>query len=161
MNLLFKMDDQVHQFSVHGEIHPSDLLLLRQSLFRFFEGNPPHTVLDLSDARFQVPDFEVQSVLNELKIAARSKGLEFASAQTDIECLTAKQQVLEGALLRQVEILRSRIALREDLESKMKDLLGQNQELKKTLDSRLSEIRTGKKKSPLLDPLIERLWSEK
>lgn len=158
MKLLFSMDEQVHHFKVTGEITPSDLTTLRQSLFQFFRSNPSYVVLDLSESVLQVPDIELQNTLTEIRTLGKSKQMNLAIAQTDIEARLARQNLLEGALLQQIDVLKSKIELREQIRKNIEELRIQNQTIKQSLQEQ-TKASASSEKSRLLSPLIEKLWS--
>ena len=160
MRLLFAMDDQVHHFKVTGEIGPGDLSVLRKSLLQFFDGLPSFTILDLSEACLQVPDFELQTILTEIQTLAKAKALHLNVAQTDIESKVAKQSLLEMALLKQVEILKGKLALREEMRAQLEALIDENQKLKGTLSDRIEQLKSESTRKGPFGPIIEKLWGE-
>ena len=159
--MLFTMDEQVHHFKVTGEISPSDLGVLRKSFFQFLESNPEFLVLDLSEVTLQVPDFELQTVLTEIKTLASSKALHLQIAQSDIEARVATQSVLEDALSRQVDALKAKIELREEMKRNLEKIIDSNRALKEAISERSSQLQTGSSQKNPFHPLIDRLWSEK
>lgn len=161
MKLLFTMEDQIHHFRVIGAIETQDLIVLRESLFRFFESNPTYTVLDLSDSKAVVPDSDLQNILQEIKSLISSKNLNLVIAQTAIQARAAKQQVLELALTRQLEILQAKLDLREKIRKDAEFLIAENEKLKETMSDQVQKLKNLKNADTLLSPLLEKLWSEK
>ncbi len=157
MKMLFSMDEQVHHFKVTGEVAPNDLTLLKKSLFGFFDSNPSFVVLDLSEIMLQIPDFELQGVLTELITLGKSKQINLAVAQTDIEARLARKTLLEGALSQQLEVLQTKIELREKIRKDIEDLKRQNQSIKESLEEK-ARVAASAEKSRLFTPLLERLW---
>jgi len=159
MKMLFGMDEQVHHFKVTGEIIPDDLVVLKQSLFQFFDSHPAFTILDLSEITLQVPDFELQNALTKISTMAQAKGLHLSVAQTDIEAKLAKQTVLEMALIKELDVLRAKVELREKISNDLKEIIEQNQTLKETINQKLDAAKN--KNAGVLNPFIEKLWSER
>lgn len=155
------MEDQIHHFRVIGAIETQDLIVLRESLFRFFESNPTYTVLDLSDSKAVVPDSDLQNILQEIKSLISSKNLNLVIAQTAIQARAAKQQVLELALTRQLEILQAKLDLREKIRKDAEFLIAENEKLKETMSDQVQKLKNLKNADTLLSPLLEKLWSEK
>ena len=160
MKMLFSMDHQVHHFKVTGEVAPSDLKILKESLFAFFKSNPSFVVLDLSEISLQVPDFELQSAITEIITLGKSKQMNLAVAQTDIEARLAKQTILEGSLLQKIDILQSKIELREQIRKNMEELKQQNLAIKASLEEKAMQSKSAGR-SGMLTPLLERLWGER
>jgi hypothetical protein len=158
MKILFSMDEQVHQFKITGEVNPSDIVLLKQSLFQFFETQPAYVVLDLSEIHLQVPDFELQNTITEITTLAKSKKMNLAIAQTDIEARRVHQRLMESALVEQIELLKSKIELREEILKNIEELRAQNQSIRRSLEEK---NKVTDEKSGFLSPLIERLWSDR
>jgi hypothetical protein len=158
--MLFAMDDQVHHFKVNGEIGPGDLSVLRKSLFRFLDGLPSFTILDLSEASLQIPDFEFQKILVEIQTLAKAKALNLIIAQTDIESKVAKQSLLEMALQKQVEILKGKLALREEMRTQLELLIDENNKLKGTISDRIEKLKGESTRKGPFAPLVEKLWGE-
>ena len=162
MKLLFSLEDQVHLFTVIGEIENSDLSVLRDGLFRFFESNPTYTILDLSAADCKTPDSALQVILLEIKSLVSSKNINLVIAETKQQAIQAKQSVLEIALTRQVEALRAKLDLREKIRQDAEALLAENLKLKETVLDQVQKLQNLKPDAPtLLSPLLEKLWSEK
>lgn len=158
MRLLFTLDEQVHEFKVTGDIGPGDLNVLKKSLLRFLDTLPPFTILDLSEASLQVPDFELQGVLVEIQTLAKAKGLLLVVAQTDIESRVARRSLVETALHRQIDLLKGRIAIREEIQSRLESLLAENRQLKNQLDRTRSELENRPGRTGRLSPVIDKLW---
>ncbi|NDG83791.1 MAG: hypothetical protein EBX52_01990 [Proteobacteria bacterium] len=158
MRLLFSLDEQIHEFKVTGDIAPGDLNVLKKSLLRFLDTLPPFTILDLSEASLQVPDFELQGVLVEIQTLAKAKGLHLVVAQTDIESRVARRSLMEMALLKQIEILKGKIALREEIHSRLETLVHENRNLQVLLDRSRSLAENTSGRGGVLSPLLEKLW---
>ncbi|NDG86132.1 MAG: hypothetical protein EBX52_13970 [Proteobacteria bacterium] len=159
MKMLFTMDEQVHHFKINGEISPEDLQILRGSLHRFLESNPEYLVIDLSEITLQVPDFELQGILTELRTLASARGVSFQVAMTDIEAGVARTAVLQSALEKQIRILEAKIELREEMSRNLEQIIDANRSLKTAIEEKKSEL-TLNRRNPF-NPLFERLWSEK
>ena len=161
MNLLFKLDDQVHLFSVEGSLNSQDCTVLKSSLFRFFETKPSYTVLDLSRAQVEISETELQKTLGELGTFAHSRNLNLSFALTSTESIRAKQAVLEIALRKQIEILNGKLELREKMRKEAEILLSENQKLKGSVDDHVQRLKSLKAATPSkLSPFIDKLWSE-
>ncbi len=158
---MFQIEDGVHEFKITGDVGEQDLSVLKQSIFRFFESNPTFTVLDLSEACLQVSELKLQVLLSEFKSLASSKAIFLSIAQTDIEVVKAKQVVLEAALLRQVEVLKGKLELREKMRAEAEKLLGENESLKSAMNEQIERMKELNTDSSILSPLVDKLWSEK
>jgi hypothetical protein len=160
MKILFAMDDQVHHFKVTGEITPPDLDLLKESLFRFFKSNPSFVVVDLSEIHLEASDLELQNVLTEIRTLGKSKKMNLAIALTDIEARLSRQKLLEGALLQQIELLKAKIDLREEIRKNIEELRLQNHSIRRSLEDQ-AKAAPSFEGPRLLSPLIEKLWSDR
>jgi hypothetical protein len=158
MRLLFNLNENVHEFKVTGDIGPGDLNVLRKSLLRFLDSLPPFTILDLSEASLQVPDFDVQGVLVEIQTLAKAKALNLVTAQTDIESRAARRSLMETALQRQIDILNGKIALRKEIHSRLESLVDENRKLRDQLDRTRSEFERQNGRPGRLSPIIDKLW---
>jgi hypothetical protein len=162
MKLLFSIQNQIHTFQVQEEIFPQDLNLLKSSMIRFFESNPPFAVLDLSQSSLQVSDSELQSTLLEIKTHAQARNLHLSIAQSDIESDFAYQNVIESALLKRAKILETKLELREKLKADALRMIGENEKLKSELQEKLTEKKQQENSVPhKLSPFMEKLWSDK
>jgi hypothetical protein len=163
MKLLFSIEDQVHHFRVIGEIESQDLIVLREGLFRFFESNPTYTVLDLSDAKVNVPNSDLQNILYEIKSLISSKNLNLIIAETAIQARQARQKVLELALTRQLEMLQAKLELREKIRGDAEFLIAENEKLKESVAGQVEKLKNLQPDAAptILSPLFEKLWSEK
>ncbi|MBU6153182.1 MAG: hypothetical protein KGP28_02665 [Bdellovibrionales bacterium] len=159
MKMLFSMDEKVHHFKINGEISPSDLQVMKDSLCRFLESTPEFVVVDLSEITLQVPDFELQTTLTEIRTLALAKGVSLQIALSDIEAGTARKTVLQNALEKQLRILQGKLELREEMRQNMERILEANRALKSAIDEKSSAL-TLNRRNPF-NPLFERLWSEK
>ena len=162
MKILFNMEEQVHQFRIQGSIAESDLTVLRESLFRFFDSNPAYTIVDLSGAEMQIPHARLHTLILEIKSLACSKNLNLVVSETASEARVARQSVLELALKRQVESLQAKLELREKIRKDAEILLAENAKLKETVAGEMEKLETLKQGSnTLFSPILEKLWSEK
>ncbi len=159
MKMLFGMDGQIHHFRVTGEIGPSDLGVLRKSLLRFLESAPEFTILDLSESIPQVPEFEVQSFLGEMKAQARARALHLVAAQTDIESKLARSSLIESALEKRLSILKEKIALREEMRDRIESLAEENRKLRDEVAGHLQSLKNGPSTAGPFHPILEKLWS--
>lgn len=157
--MLFSMDEQVHHFKINGEIHASDLEILKQSLHRFLESKPEFVVIDLSETTLMIPDFEFQSVLTEIRTLGSSLGLSLQIATSDIEAGIAKNAVLRNALEKQLRVLQGKLELREEMKRNLEEIIEANRKLKNAIEDRKSESSLNRRNP--FNPLFERLWSEK
>ncbi len=162
MKLLFSLEDQVHTFKIQESLEARDAVVLKDSLFRFFETRPSYTILDLSHAQINIPDKDFQQLLSEIHTFATARDLNLTLALNTAEASRAKQAVLETALQKQVEILQAKLELREKMRAEAESLLAENANLKTSVSTHIEQLKTLKSGThPLLSPLIEKLWSEK
>ncbi len=172
MKLLFAIENQIHTFTVQGAIERRDLQVLRLGVSRFLESKPSYVILDLSPATLSAPDQELQSIILELKTIALSRQISFYVAQSDIESIQAHRNVTEMALTKQVQILQNKVELREKLKAQAEQLLQENSELKSTIQTQFDRMKELKSKENTLaepqngiagrlNPMMEKLWSEK
>jgi hypothetical protein len=161
MKLLFQLEDQVHTFNVTERLNVEDAVLLKESLFRFFESHPPYTILDLSHAVITAPlaEFEVQ--LNEVIHFAAANGLNLIVARTAEESASSKQSVLELALQKQLEVLQAKLELREKIRAQAEVLVAENADLKVSMNEQLLKLKILQRSEGPLNPLLEKLWGEK
>ncbi len=157
--MIFSMDEQVHHFKINGEIHPADLEILKQSLQRFLESKPEYVVIDLSEITLMIPDFELQSVLTEIRTLGSSLGISLQIATSDIEAGAARNSVLRNALEKQLRVLQGKLELREEMRRNLEEIVEANRALKNAIEDRKSAT-TLNRRNPF-NPLFERLWSEK
>jgi len=151
MKLLFSVQPPVQTFQVQEDILAQDLVLLRESLNRFFDSNPSFVVVDLSQASLQVSDDELQTTLIQIKTLAQSKEISLIVAQSDIESRLAHQQVLEAALQKRARILESKLELRERMKHDALRLKEENEKLREQLP----------KDESIPNPFMEKLWSDR
>ena len=162
MKLLFNLDDQVHTFKVEEQLDQRDCAVLKDSLFRFFETRPSYTILDLSEARVEISEKDLQLLLSEVHTFATSRDLNLTLALTLPEAARAKQSVMETALQKQVEILQAKLELREKMSVEAEKLLAENANLKTSVTDHIEQLKELKIGSnSLLSPILEKLWSEK
>jgi CRISPR/Cas system-associated protein Csx1 len=159
MKMLFSMDEQVHHFKITGEITPEDLQILKGSFHRFLDSNPEFVVVDLSEITLQVPDFDLQTALTEIRTLASAKGISIQIAMSDIEAGIAKDSVLQSALERQIRVLQGKIELREEMKRNLEQIIDANRQLKSAIEEKNPSL-TLNRRNPF-NPLFERLWSEK
>ncbi len=157
--MLFSMDEQVHHFKINGEITPDDLQMFRKSLHRFLETNPEYVVIDLSEISLQVPDFELQTALTEIRTLAAAKGISLQIAMSDIEAGIAKNSVLQSALEKQIRVLQGKIELREEMKRNLEQIVEANRALQSAIEDRSVSLSLNRRNP--FNPLFERLWSEK
>ncbi len=159
MKMLFDMDGQIHHFRVTGEIGPEEVGVLRRSILRFLDSTPRFTILDLSESILHVPDFEIQSLLSEIRHQAHARALHLVVAQTDIESGLARQSLLESALEKRFSILKEKIVLREDMKNRIESLREENRKLRSEVAERLENLKTAPSTTGPFHPLLEKLWS--
>lgn len=163
MDLIFKIDGQVHYFGINGTLSSEDVLVLRTGLLRFFESNPKFTVLDFSRAENLADRAALTKVLSELNALTQSKNIYFLTAFTAEEALHAKSNVVQLELHEKIDILSRTLELREKMKADESRLREENRELRENLSGlKKAEptIEIGKTASAL-NPLLEKLWSEK
>jgi hypothetical protein len=162
MKLLFKIEDQVHFFQAVGEIALQDLVVLKKSLFHFFESNPTYTVLDFSSSHLSAPKEKFKKLLIEIKSLSESKNLYLIVAEDLPQSRNAKNTVLGLAINHKIEALQAKLELREKIKADAEKLLNENLSLKKALQDQNEKLKEVKIQSrELLSPLFEKLWSEK
>jgi hypothetical protein len=161
MKLLFQVEDQVHTFEVTEAINEQDLSVLQQSLFRFFESAPSYTILNLSQAKIAVAHADFERALSEISTFATGHGLNFMIARTADEAFQSKQTVMEMALHKQVEILQGKLELREKMRTEAEFLVSENLKLKSAMDEQIQRLKELQRTDSPLNPLLEKLWSEK
>jgi hypothetical protein len=161
MKLLFQVEDQVHVFDATEELNDQDLLILKESLFRFFESHPTYTILSLSQANITANHADLERALSEIHTFATARGLNFTLARTSEEAAQSKQIVLEMALQKQVSILQAKLELREKMRQEAEYLVSENLKLQSTMDEHIQKLKTLQNNESPLSPLLEKLWSEK
>jgi hypothetical protein len=135
--------------------------LLKESLFRFFASHPAYTILNLSHAELKVPHEDFEKTLLEIQSDAGARGLHLVIARTAEEGAHSKQLVLKRALQKQVEVLQAKLDLREKIKSQAEQLLTENAKLKENVNRQVKELKTLHQNTNPLNPLFEKLWSEK
>jgi hypothetical protein len=162
MKLLFQLEDQVHAFDVTETLEAQDLVILKESLFRFFESHPSFTILNLSQAVIVAPFADVERALAEIHTFATARGLNFVISRTAEEAVTSKQMVLERALHKQVEMLQAKLELREKMRVQAEILVAENNRLKDSVSSQVEKLKILQSdEGNRLSPLLEKLWNEK
>jgi hypothetical protein len=150
--------DVVHRFDVLGDLLPSDLDVLRASLFKFFEqlGKSealyPVVVLDISEGSIKVNEAKLQAFVSELKSAALASKIFIGVAQTDIESMHAEQKTMEQALINQINLLENKLNLMESIKEKIHTISEENEDLREKLKE--------SKPSKTARSLFEKLWGE-
>ena len=161
MKLLFQLEDQVHAFDVAEDLNTQDLVILKESLFRFFESHPPYTILNLSRATLRAPHAEIENALAEIQTFASARGLHLVIARTAEEATRSTQTVLERALSKQVEMLQAKLELREKMRAQAELLVEENSRLKNSMAEHVEKLKSLQGDNGRLSPLLEKLWSEK
>jgi hypothetical protein len=156
MKLLFSVKNQINVFTVQQRISAKDIQLLRQSLMIFFESKPAYVILDLSQARLDITEIELNASLTELKTLAQSTSISLIIAQSDIESEHAQNLVVSAALQKKVDLLERKIELQNEIKESILALKQQNEELKSSLKKQPKTENT----PHAFSPLVERLWSE-
>lgn len=161
MKLIFQLDDQVHTFGVTETLNGQDLVILRDSLFRFFDSHPAYTILDLSHANISVPPRELEQILVEINNFAQARGLNLIIARTELDAASGKKKVLELALQKHLELLQAKVEIREKMRNQALRLVAENAELKESMNLQLKKLKALKNDQNPLSPLLEKLWNEK
>ena len=161
MKLNFTLENQVNVFRVNGRLESTDLAVIRDSLFRFFESNPSYTVLDLSETIIDPTLNGLNTVLIEIQSCAQAQNLHFILARTQEEANLANQSVLELALQQQVAILQAKLELRQNMREQAEKLMEENAKLQASVASEMLRLKSLAPESTRLSPILEKLWSEK
>jgi hypothetical protein len=161
MKLLFQLEDQVHAFDVTETLDTQDLVLLKESLFRFFDSHPSYTILNLSHAKPLATHAEIERALSEIHTFATARGLHLVISRTQEEAVSSKQIVLELALHKQVELLQAKLELREKMRAQAELLVAENSMLKDSMNEQVEKLKNLQTDGNRLSPLLEKLWNEK
>jgi hypothetical protein len=161
MKLLFQLDDQVHTFGVTETLNGQDLLILKDSLFRFFDSHPAFTIIDLSLANLSVPTAELDQILVEINNFAQARGLNLVIARTEVQAVSGKEKVLERALQKHLELLQAKVEIREKMRGQAALLVAENAELKESMNLQFEKLKALRNDQNPLSPLLEKLWNEK
>ncbi len=127
--------DAVHRFDVLGEFSPSDLAVLKNSLFIFFKqlGKSGIVVLDISECTVTINEPKLQAFFTEVKTYALAMQIFLMTAQTDIESMHAEQNAVEQSLLQQINILENKLNLMESVKTEISMMKNENLELREKL----------------------------
>ena len=161
MNILFQTRNGINEFSIQGPTSVDDLGTLRSSLFRFFETAPLFTVLDLSGMESSGLLPELSGLIEEAKSLASSKGLHFKCSTNASELEELRRKLVESALEEQVNVLQSRLDLREKMRLDAERLIEENRNLRQTVEDELKRIDRLGETSPWFGSFAKKLWSER
>jgi hypothetical protein len=161
MNILFQTRNGINEFRIQGPTSQEDLETLRSSLFRFFETSPLFTVLDLSGIETDGALPALDGLIEEAKSLASSKGLHFQYARNASELDELRKKLIESALEEQVNLLQSRIDLREKMRLDAERLIEENRNLRQTVEDELKRIDHLGETSPWFGSFAKKLWSER
>ncbi len=161
MNILFQTRNGINEFRIQGPTSVEDLETLRSSLFKFFETAPLFTVLDLGGMETAAPIPSLEGLIEEAKSLASSKGLHFKCARNASELEELRRKLVESALEEQVNVLQSRLDLREKMRMDAERLIEENRNLRQTVEDELKRIDHLGETSPWFGSFAKKLWSER
>ncbi len=161
MEIIFQTRNGINEFRIQGPTSTEDLETLRSSLFRFFENSPLFTVLDLSGIETDGVLPALSGLIEEAKSLASSKGLHFQCARNESELDHLRKKLIESALEEQVNLLQSRIDLREKMRLDAERLIEENRNLRQTVEEELKRIDHLGETSPWFGSFAKKLWSER
>ena len=151
--------DDITYFDVLGDLLPSDLDVIKNSLVRFFEqlnksGTfcPAVLVLDLSECTLRTNENKVQKFITEIKAHALASQVFMNIAQSDIESMHAEQNAIQQAQQNQINLLENKLNLMESVKNQIQALQTENQELREEI--------TGIKVEKKARSFFEKLWGE-
>ena len=161
MKLLFQMKDHVHAFELVGDLGAQDLVILKESLFRFFQSEPKYTVLDFSNANLKILQTEFDYALSEIHTYAQARGLHLVIARTEAESGSSKKLVLENALIKKIEVAQARLQIRQKIQEQTELLVIENAYLKSSMKVETQTQEINYSTHHRLSPILEKIWSEK
>lgn len=159
-NRRFNQLSEIHRFDAIGEVHSSDLSLLKDSIFHLLrrgsldDASSTALILDLSETVLNIHDSEIHAFQTELMGMTQSMNITFILAIDATESASAENKAIEIMLERKIQQMESKINLMDSIRNQITTLQKENEELK---DRMRTENKSLKPKSK---SFYDQLWGD-